>query len=213
MHLEWTWIINAHSDCSYHKHRGNDWLTPSKMTRLQLISYLQAHQIDTITLNTDNVQTTITVPPINSKGSKTTAIATVSQLQTAVKQHLTNNAQQNQTEIENELSKHQYRIIYTPPFTPEAQPIEMLWGTVKRQVAEKATINRTVDETRQQVRHAFQAVTVTNEACNSLVEHCHKGIDDFIQTDEAESLKQYGSLQKLIQTDVNTTQSTAADAQ
>lgn len=201
-------MILVFDNASYHRHRGSDWYSSSTMSRVQLISYLNAHHIETMTVNRDTVETTMTVPSINSRGSKTTP--TVNELRTAVKQHLYDNPQHNATEVEKEMKKHGYRIIYTPPFTPEVQPIELLWGTVKRQVAEKAVINRTIQQTKQQVEEAFQAVDEV--ACNSLIQHCHKWIDTFIQSDEAGSLKQYGSLQKLIETDVNTTQSTAADA-
>lgn len=133
----------------------------------------------------------------------------MNELREAVKQHLNDNPQLNVTKVEKEMNRHQHSLVYTPPFTPEVQPIELLWGRVKRLVAEKAVINRTIQHTKQQVEQAFQAVDKV--ACNSYIQHCHKWIDTFIQTDEAESLKQYGSLQKLIETDVNAANATAIE--
>ena len=43
-----------------------------------------------------------------------------------------------------------HSLIYTPPFCPEVQPIELLWAEIKRYVADRSTLNRSMTETREQ---------------------------------------------------------------
>ena len=89
--------------------------------------------------------------------------------------------------------------MWTPPFVPEVQPIELIWAYVKGLVASRYTLKRTLDTTRQQTDDAFD--TVTAAIIQKRIAHCHKWIDSFLQSEEAGSLQQYGSLDKLIGAD------------
>jgi hypothetical protein len=76
------------------------------------------------------------------------------------------------------------------------QPIELLWAFVKNRVAGRATLNRSMTETREQTEEAFEAVTKMQ--CNNIVRHCHDWMDKWLQTDEAGDLQQCGSLAGVI---------------
>ena len=88
--------------------------------------------------------------------------------------------------------------MYTPPFCPEVQPIELLWAKVKRHVADRSTHNRSMTEARTQTEEAFEQVT--KMFCNSVVKHCHDWIDAWLKTEAAEDLQQCGSLAGVIKT-------------
>jgi hypothetical protein len=114
----------------------------------------------------------------------------------AVKTWLEAHPGHNRTVVEQLMSDRGYSLIYTPPFCPEVQPIELLWAEVKRHVAERSTMKRTVLQTREQTEESFQKVT--KMFCNSIVKHCHDWLDAFIQTEEAGDLRQCGTLAGVI---------------
>lgn len=89
-----------------------------------------------------------------------------------------------------------HALIFTPPFCPEVQPIELLWAEIKRQVANQSTINRSMIETRQQTEDVFESIN--HIFCTSIIKHCHDWIDAWIKTDDAEDLKQCGTLAGVI---------------
>ena len=89
-----------------------------------------------------------------------------------------------------------HALVYTPPYCPEVQPIELLWAKVKRYVAARSTHGRSLTEARQQTEEGFEVVT--KMFCNSIVKHYHDWIDQFLQTDAAEDLLQCGSLAGVI---------------
>ena len=89
-----------------------------------------------------------------------------------------------------------HRIIYTPPFCPEVQPIELLWATVKRKVAERATLHRSMTDTREQTEEAFESVTKMQ--CNDIVKHCHDWMDGWLSSDAAGDLQQFRTLAGVI---------------
>ena len=85
-----------------------------------------------------------------------------------------------------------HTLVYTPPFCPDVQPIELLWAAVKRYVADRSIHNRSITEARQQTEEGFEKIT--SMFCNNVVKHCHDWIDGFLQTAEAEDLQQCGTL-------------------
>jgi hypothetical protein len=89
-----------------------------------------------------------------------------------------------------------HSLIFTPPYCPEVQPIELLWAKIKRYVADRSTLKRSATQTREQTEEAFEKVTAM--FCNSVIKHCHDWIDQFLQTDAAEDLKQCGTLAGVI---------------
>ena len=108
----------------------------------------------------------------------------------------------NQTRIEKLLKPRGDFIVWTPPFVFEVQPIEMIWGQVKNEVAAQYTLKRTLDMTREQTDDAFNRITPT--VIQKRIAHCHRWIHEFLQTEEAGSLRPFGSLQQLIATSSNT---------
>lgn len=110
----------------------------------------------------------------------------------AVKQWLNQHPGHNKTVPEQLLSDQGHRIIYTPPHSPDVQPIEKLWALVKSQVARRATLHRSITDTRVQAEEAFEYVTP--EQFNNIVRHCHDWVDSWLSTAEAGDLQQCGTL-------------------
>jgi hypothetical protein len=89
-----------------------------------------------------------------------------------------------------------YTLIYTPPFCPQVQPIELLWAEIKRYVADRSTLNHSMTQTREQTEQGFEQIS--KMFCNSIVKHCHDWMDAFIASEAAENLQQCGSLAGVI---------------
>lgn len=83
-----------------------------------------------------------------------------------------------------------YQLLFTPPYTPEVQPIELVWAHVKNYVARQTTKDTNEEQLRIIVRRGFYGDEETNHEgvgaslCLRLVHHCHKWINQFIEDDE-----------------------------
>ena len=53
------------------------------------------------------------------------------------------------------MKQNGYDLIYTPPYLPNVQPIELIWSYVKRQVAREYVHNRTSSQLMIDFRNAF----------------------------------------------------------
>jgi transposase len=189
-------------NASYHKPRDFDWITPYKMCKTACITFLKEHGVEEFTAVRDGVEITFQQEQFNKRASKQNSAPTVKELQQAVKSHLKQHPEINKTKIDKLLLPHDHSIVWTPPFVPEAQPIELVWAHVKQLVASQYTLNRSIETTRQQTDDAFD--TITAAMLQKRIAHCHKWIDAFMQTDEAGSLKTFGSLNQLVATDSST---------
>jgi transposase len=191
-------MIIVMDNASYHKPRGFDWITPYKMNKVQCASFFDAQGVRSITVQRDGTDITFHHRTFNLHARNKTAPA-LKELQQAVRSHLDVNPHINQTEVDKLLHPLGYSIVWTPPFVPEVQPIELIWAHVKGVVASRYTLNRTIDQTRQQTDDAFDTISAT--MIQKRIAHCHAWIDTFMRTDEAGSLRQYGSLMKLVDAD------------
>jgi hypothetical protein len=117
-------------------------------------------------------------------------------LRAAVEQWLQQHPNHNRTVVEQLMDDAGHSLVYTPPFCPEVQPIELLWAEVKSYVAQRSTHNRSITEAREQTEEAFEKVS--KMFFNNIIKHCHDWIDSFLTTDAAEDLAQCGSLAGVI---------------
>lgn len=177
-------------NAGYHKPRDETWISNSKAQNKHQLAHqlmdLGVEQLTTIGASPRLVPSHLFEASIGAGGpSKEDLIA-------AIEKWLEEHPDQNRTVVEQLLDDAGHSLIYTPPFCPEVQPIELLWAKVKRYVADRATHNRSMTEAREQVEEGFEQVT--KMFCNSIVKHCHDWIDGFLQTDAAEDLQQCGTL-------------------
>jgi len=110
----------------------------------------------------------------------------------AVRKFLDEHPDHNRTVIEQLMSDKGYSLVYTPPFCPEMQPIELLWAEVKRYVADCCYHKRSPAEARAQTEDGFAQVTYG--FILHIIKHCHDWIDGFLASEEAGDLRQCGTL-------------------
>ena len=179
-------------NAAYHKPRDESWISASKaINKHELAHQLLDLGVQQLTTSRGNV-----VPAHRFEADLGAGGPSKDDLIAAVEKWLEDHPDHNRTVIEQLFDDIGYVLIYTPPFCPEVQPIELLWAKVKRYVSDRATHNRSVTEARQQTEEGFEQIT--KMFCNSIIKHCHDWIDSFLQTDAAEDLKQCGTLAGVI---------------
>lgn len=111
------------------------------------------------------------------------------ELKARLRQYLDENPNYQKTEVQKLFDEHGYQLIYTPPYTPTTQPIEMVWGYVKGYVAGKFKNNRTIDTLRKETLAGMYGdgtpdhKGVTADYCSKVINKCHKWCDSFIKSD------------------------------
>ena len=181
-------------NASYHKARDESWVSSSKSQNKHELAHqlldLGVSQLTTV----GNKQRVI--PAHRFEATIGDGDPSKEDLLAAVQKWLEEHPDHNSTVVEQLMRDAGHSLVYTPPFCPEVQPIELLWAKIKRYVAARSTHNRSMTEAREQTEQGFEQIT--KMFCNSIVKHCHDWIDQFLLTDAAEDLQQCGTLAGVI---------------
>lgn len=177
----------------YHKARPHDWVSPSQMSKVAAVSYLQHHGVRSISVTRHGAEQTVTEANFEGRGRK---CATLAELKSAVAAHLSAHAEINVTLPQRAFNRYGYQLLYTPPYTPEVQPIEMVWAAVKHLVRTQAVSGRTEEQCRQQTEAAFEQQSA--DSCVARIAHCHKYISEWLRHDGAGQLQQYSDLDDIV---------------
>jgi len=187
-------MILVLDNASYHKPRDESWISASKaMNKHELAHQLLDLGVERLTTIGDRpriVPSHLFEASIGAGGPSKDDLIAATQL------WLDQHPDYNRTVVEQLFDDAGHSLVYTPPFCPEVQPIELLWAKVKRYVADRATHNRSVTEAREQTEEGFEQIT--KMFCNSIIKHCHDWIDTFLKTTAAEDLQQCGTLAGVI---------------
>ena len=101
----------------------------------------------------------------------------------------------NTTLVEQAMEQHQ--LLYTPQYESWLQPIEMVWATVKKQVAMLARRDRKWQETQQQTRRILSELTA--KQCAKIIGRVEKDMSRWLKSDAAGAhTQQWSSLEKLV---------------
>lgn len=177
----------------YHHARPHDWTTPSQMSKVQCASFLEHHRVLSISAVRDGVERRFAASTYLQRGR---AAPTLVELKAAVSAHLATNPSINTTLPQRAFTKEDWQLLYTPPYVPEVQPIELVWATVKHIVAANNKNNRSVEEARNQTEVAFEQIQA--DAYLARVVHCQQYISDWMRTDAADQLREYRDLDDLV---------------
>ena len=181
-------------NASYHKPRDETWISASQsMNKHELAHQLLDLGVEQLTTAGDSPRI---IPAHRFEAAISAGGPSKDDLIAAVQRWLDEHPDHNRTVVEQLMDDAGYALIYTPPFCPEVQPIELLWAEIKRYVADRSTLNRSMTETREQTKQGFEQIS--KMFCNSIVRHCHDWVDAFIASEAAEDLQQCGSLAGVI---------------
>lgn len=197
-------MILVLDNAKYHHARPADWISPATMSKVECSSFLTHHRIRSITTVRDGVEHHFADSTYLQRGR---AAPTLVELKAAVAAHLAANPSLNTTLPQRAMAKEGYQLLYTPPYAPEVQPIELIWATVKHIVASQSRNNRSVTDARNQTELAFEHMKA--DACLARILHCQQHITAWLRTDGADELATYSDLDDLI---THLPQSTSADS-
>jgi len=181
-------------NASYHTPRDESWVSNSKAQNKHELAHLLIDLGVSQLTTTDSNHRIIPAHFYEAKVSE--GGPSKDDLLAAVQKWLDEHPDHNRTVVEQLMIDAGHSLIYTPPYCPEVQPIELLWAKVKRYVAARSTHNRSLTAAREQTEQGFEQIT--KMFCNSIVKHCHDWIDQFLLTDAAEDLQQCGTLAGVI---------------
>lgn len=186
-------MILVLDNARYHHARPFDWITPSSMSKKECETFLLHHHIDCITSMRDGVENTFTAATYDKRGK---AAPTLVEMKAAVAAHLHSHPHLNSTLPQRAMSKEGWQLLYTPPYAPEVQPIELVWGAVKHTVAAQSSNDRTPTETRHQTEVAFEAMTA--DACVARILHCQQWMSAWLRTAGADELATYTDFEDVV---------------
>jgi transposase len=177
-------------NASYHKPRDESWVSSSKaQNKHELAHQLMDLGVEQLITVDDSHRA---VPSHRFEAKVSDGGPSKEDLISAIQKWLDDHPDYNRTVVEQLMDDAGHSLIYTPPFCPEVQPIELLWAAVKRYVRDRSTHNRSMTEAREHTEQGFEQIT--KMFCNQIVKHCHDWIDRFLTTDDAEDLQQCGTL-------------------
>ena len=149
-------MILVLDNASYHKPRDETWISSSKAkNKHELVHQLLDLGVEQLTTVGEKPRV---VPSHLFEAAVSAGGPSKDDLLAAVQKWLEAHPDHNRTVVEQLMSDAGYSLIYTPPFCPEVQPIELLWAKVKRYVADRSTHNRSPTEARARLRTDHQDV-------------------------------------------------------
>jgi transposase len=176
-------------NAAYHHIRGDDYINPNEMDKneiaFKLIEFGYKELV--VTRGSNNKTYRFGQASFYQRGGKWAP--TLDELKIELKKYLAAHPEQNRTEIQKMFSERGYQLIYTPPYTPTVQPIELVWAYVKNYVARQYESNRPMELLRNQTlegfygNHDLHHQGVTANLCHNMIEHCHKWCNEFIEQD------------------------------
>jgi transposase len=92
-----------------------------------------------------------------------------------------------------------FELLYTPPYISQLQPIELIWAQVKHIVSRLSHRTRSAVEAARQMRLAFDDIDAI--ACQKVIAHTHKWIDEFLRGPCAGNLARFENLAALVAAD------------
>jgi transposase len=120
---------------------------PSKLKKAELIEYLQSKG----------------QPIVNEEGRPLTALL----LRAKVKEYI----EKNEVSAVIELAKKgNHKILFTPPYHSDLQPIELLWAKIKGNVARLYSNGRTIEELKEQLDAEFKSASLPTEQASASIQ-------------------------------------------
>lgn len=173
----------------YHHCHAADWKNPNQMTKLEIAAWLVDQNFTQIEVFREGQKRTFGLASLFAGRSGKYA-PTVEEMKQVMKEHLAKHPELNRTRLQEIFSKHGYQLIFTPPYTPQVQPIELVWAHVKNYVARQTDAQTNVEQLQRLVRQGFygDAATAHEEVgsalCQRLLTCCHRWMNKFIDDDE-----------------------------
>lgn len=185
-------------NAGYHHAVGADYIKLGG-TKKELKDKLKSLGVESITV--DRGGRSVKMKSSSWIHRKSNIAPSVVELSAALKVELVKHPERQRTEVQRLFDERRWQLIYTPPYTPEVQPIEKVWAYIKHFIASLFTPHRTASILLSHTILAFYGDPpsihpgVTAELCSSLIDHANEWCNQFIH----HHIKERGNLQTLSQ--------------
>jgi hypothetical protein len=183
-------------NASYHHAVGPEYIKLGG-TKTELAQKLKSLGVESIQVERNERKVSMRSSSWNHR--KSNLAPSAAELLHALKVELPNHPERQKTAVQRLFDERGWQLIYTPPYTPEVQPIEKVWAYVKHVVASHFKPNRTATSLHIDIIMAFYGDPpslhpgVTPELCSSLIDHAYEWCNHFIQ----EHMQPEGNLSSL----------------
>ena len=183
-------MILVLDNAPYHHCRGEDFVDPKALKRVELFNellLLAKKTSMTIERNGQEVEVDLAALRKSKRGSKTRSVPTNDELREELSRWLSNHPEHQTGQLQKLFDELGFELLWTPPYTPTVQPIELCWAHCKSYVAEHFFTGRNTEQTRSALFDAFYGNSsykgYTRELAESHIAHCHSWCDVYIQDD------------------------------
>ncbi len=203
----------------YHEVRDENYIDPYSLKRRDLISTLrEVCDIQSITAVRDGVNRTFPLDAAARAGRGGKNSPTVVELRKCLAEWLPDHPEFQKSQLRTLFDRRGDTLLFTPPYTPAVQPIELSWAYAKSCVRRKFKFGRTIAETKEHLMDGFygdgtqEFPGCSPEICKNQIRHSQDECNLLIDEDEQLS----GNLENLVihdeETEVKSDESENADA-
>jgi hypothetical protein len=175
----------------YHHAHEKGWKNPARaMKKLELAAWLVDRGVKEIKIHREGEPEPKTFGLASLFNTRSKYAPALEEMQAYVKQYLKEHPQLSRSRLQKVMDQHGYRLIFTPPYTPELQPIELLWADVKNFAARSTSSSSNAESLQQLIRLRFYGDPARNHGgvtpalCERLIGHCLKWMNEFIAADQ-----------------------------
>ena len=159
------------------------------MSKLEIASWLVDKGFTKIDIIRENTKRTFGLASLFAPRSGKYS-PSLDEMKSVMKAYLVQHPELSRTRLQHIFDHHGYELIFTPPYTPQVQPIELVWAHVKNYVARQTDATTNGEQLRELVRKGFHGDSENDhEAVDAplsqrLLRHCHQWMNTFIEGDE-----------------------------
>jgi hypothetical protein len=173
----------------YHHSRPAGWKNPNKMNKLEIAAWLVEEEVKELKVTREGKTHTFGLASLFAARSSKYA-PSVDEMRKFMKEYLKQHPEKNRTRLQECFVKHGFELIFTPPYTPQTQPIELVWAHVKNYVARNTTIDTNVEVLTELLRKGFYGDPAADHEgvgasyAQRVIDSCRKWMNKFIKDDD-----------------------------
>lgn len=183
-------MILVLDNAPYHHCRKDDFIDVRNMKRKELFDELiitAEQKTMTIQRGGQEVEVNLVQHRKSVKGSARKPVPLNNELRAELKKYVDAHPETQKGKLAELFEEKQWELLWTPPYMPQLQPIELLWAFSKQRVAKQFNTKRSVQQTRDQFFDALYGTAArtgyTSELCKSHIEKCHSWANTYIESD------------------------------
>lgn len=181
----------------YHHARGDEYVRTSGISKKEMITHLATIGVNSITILRNGAPMVFNADSFSRPKSCTSPSA--DELLSVLKLKVLENPSLQWSHVRHIFEERKWQLIYTPPYTPVVQPIELVWAYTKNFVASEYQTGRTLHQLQDDVKRAFygdldlEHTGVTAQMCTKMIDNSRKWCNNFIN----KNIKEDGNLHSL----------------